>query len=856
MPAGLPTQAAIAAARRALAARRAEAIAAFRLDRHPGRLFARLVAASDESLRALWAACGFGRTALLAAVGGYGRGELYPHSDIDLLIVPPDASEGGAAGVEAFIGACWDVGLAIGHAVRTPDECVAEALADITVQTSLLEARWLAGDRRRFRALVERLDEQCDPAAFHTAKLLEMRQRHVKYEDTPYSLEPNTKENPGGLRDLHVVRWCARAAGFGRSWLELERRGLATAEEVRALRRNERMLQSVRAMLHIIAGRREDRLVFDLQAQVARAFGFDGDSERRASEELMQRYYWAAKTVTQMTAILLQNVEDALHPQPDAEPQPIDHEFHNRLGLLDAIDPTLFERDPAAILRAFLALERHPDLSGITAPTLRGIWHARTRLDARFRRRPENRALFLQLLQQPRGVTRVLRRMNQWSVLGRYLPEFRRIVGRMQHDLFHVYTVDQHILMVVRNLRRFAMDEHAHEYPLCSQLMAGMRAPWRLTIAALFHDIAKGRGGDHSTLGRQDAIRFCRAHGLDAADTDLIGFLVEHHLTMSSIAQKQDLSDPEVVRRFAQLVGDEERLTALYLLTVADIRGTSPKVWNAWKAKLLQDLYHAARRVLAGEAPGAGAILEQLRTEATRLLNLYAIAPESYARFWSQLDVGYFLRTDPADIAWHTRVLHGHVDTAAPIVRTRLSAIGEGFQVVVYMPDRPETFARICSFFDSRNLSVLDARIHTTRAGYALDSFVVIDPGGSGHYRDILPLIEDELGRRLVSDSPLPPPVRGRISRRSRYFPIPPSVELRPDERGQHYLLAVTANDRTGLLYGIAQVLARHGVNLHTARVTTLGERVEDMFLIDGPALAKAREQISLETELLSTLQA
>jgi [protein-PII] uridylyltransferase len=856
MQAGGPTQATIAAIRQTLAERRAEAIAAFRADRNPGRLFARLADAADDSLRALWERCGCGRTAMLAAVGGYGRGELYPHSDIDLLIVPPSDADGGSGGVEAFVGACWDVGLAISHGVRTPDECLAEALADITVQTSLLEARWLAGDRRVFRTLNTRLDAQRDPAAFFTAKLLEMRQRHVKYEDTPYSLEPNAKENPGGLRDLHVVRWTARAAGFGHTWRELARRGLATTEEVSALRRNERMLQSVRAMLHIIAGRREDRLVFDLQAQVARAFGFSSGSERRASEELMQRYYWAAKTVTQMTSILLQNLEGALHPQPDAEPEPIDHEFRNRLGLLEANDPTLFERDPAAILRAFLALELHPELTGMTAPALRAIWHARTRLDAAFRRRPENRALFLRLLQQPRGVTRVLRRMNQWSVLGRYLPAFRRIVGRMQHDLFHVYTVDQHILMVVRNLRRFAMDEHAHEYPLCSQLMAGMPAPWRLTIAALFHDIAKGRGGDHSSLGCRDAIRFCRAHGLERADTELIGFLVEHHLTMSSVAQKQDLSDPEVVRRFAQLVGSEERLTALYLLTVADIRGTSPKVWNAWKAKLLQDLYHGARRVLAGEAPGRDAILDHLREEARRLLNLYAIAPDSYARFWAQLDVGYFLRTDPADIAWHTRVLHRHVDTPTPVVRTRLSSIGEGFQVVVYLPDRPETFARICGFFDSRNLSILDARVHTTRHGYALDSFVVIEPGGAGHYRDILPLIEDELGRRLVSDSPLPAPVRGRISRRSRYFPIAPSVELRPDERGQHYLLAVTANDRTGLLYGIAQVLARHGVNLHTARVTTLGERVEDMFLIDGPALAKAREQISLETELLAALQA
>ena len=848
----------LAAIRQAFRSRRDTAIEQFRAKRQPARLLARLTAATDACARDLWRAAGLPREVVLAAVGGYGRGELYPHSDVDLLILTPDTGCGTTLGgaIEAFVGGCWDVGLSIGHSVRSLDECLSEAATDITVQTSVLEARWLAGDRGRFDPLPLRLDAERDPAAFFRAKLLEMRQRHVKFEDTPYSLEPNTKESPGGLRDLHVVLWTARAAGFGHHWRDLARRGLATDEEARTLVRNERSLQAIRATLHIVAGRREDRLVFDLQAQVAAALGLQGGDPRRASEELMQRYFWAAKTVTQMNAILLQNLEIALFPQPGAQPEPIDDEFQNRRGLLDVIDPSLFERDPAAILRAFLMLEKHPEVTGVTAPTLRAIWHARTRIDASFRREPANRALFLELLQQTRGITRVLRRMNQWSVLGRYLPAFRRIVGRMQHDLFHVYTVDQHILMVVRNLRRFAMDEHAHEYPFCSQLMASFERPWRLYIAALFHDIAKGRGGDHSVLGKVDAARFCRAHGLSREDTALIVFLVEHHLTMSSVAQKQDLTDSEVIARFAQMVGTQERLTALYLLTVADIRGTSPKVWNAWKGKLLQDLYQATKRTLAGEAPQPGLMLDALRAEAHRILNLYALSSERYARFWSQLDVAYFLRSDASDVAWHTRVLHGRVDDPEPVVRTRLAPIGEGFQVVVYMPDQPELFARICGFFDSRNLSVLDARIHTTRHGYALDSFLVVDPAATSQYRDILPLIEAELTERLKTRVALAPPVRGRISRRSRYFPIQPTVDLRPDERGQQYLLAVTANDRTGLLYSIARVLSEHRINLYTARVTTLGERVEDMFLIDGPSLAQARRQIALETDLLAALQA
>jgi [protein-PII] uridylyltransferase len=856
MSASRPADERIVATRTAYRRARAGLIDEFRSDRKPERLLTRLSAITDEAVRDLWRGAGLSARVLLAAVGGYGRGEIFPHSDVDLLVLAPEPpSPEETRSIEAFIGACWDAGLEIGHSVRTLEECLSEAAADVTIQTSVLEARPLAGSRALFDALVSELARLRDPAAFFRAKVLEMRQRHVKFEDTPYSLEPNTKESPGGLRDLHVLLWTARAAGFGRRWADLARCGLATAEEVRTLRQNERELKRVRACLHIVAGRREDRLVFDLQAQVAQMLGYVGGSARHASEELMQHYFWAAKQITQMNTILLQNLEAELFPQPGAAPEPIDAEFQNRRGLLDAIDPQLFEREPAAILRAFFVTEQHSELHGMTAPTLRAIWHARTRLDARFRRDPGNRAQFLAIVRAPRGITRTLRRMNQWSVLGRYLPAFRRIVGRMQHDLFHVYTVDQHILMVVRNLRRFAMDEHAHEYPFCSQLMATFPKPWLLYIAALFHDIAKGRGGDHSKLGMVDARRFCRAHGLAKDETELVEFLVEHHLTMSSTAQKQDLTDPEVIRRFAALAGTEERLTALYLLTVADVRGTGPKVWNAWKGKLLADLYELAKRVLAGETPDTGPRLDALRREAHRILNLYALSQERYEHLWKQLDVAYFLRNDAADVAWHTRVLYTHVDTREPIVRTRLAPIGEGFQVVVYLPDQPDLFARICGYFDSRNLSVLDARIHTTKHGYALDSFLVVDPSDGSHYRDILQLVEADLTDRLKRRAELAPPVRGRISRRSRYFPIQPTVDLRPDERGQHYLLAVTANDRTGLLYSIARVLSQHRVNLYTARVTTLGERVEDMFLVDGPVLKSEREQIALETDLLAALQ-
>jgi [protein-PII] uridylyltransferase len=857
-----------AALRADFRAARAVHVEAFRQRRDVGRLLRALTRETDRVLLALWRDGGLDDCALVA-VGGYGRGELMPHSDVDILVLrpaadapadseqPPNPEDEARSGrIEHFIGRCWDVGLQIGHSVRTVEQCLAESAADATVQTSLLERRPLAGDRTLYRQLSVPLDAAIDPRAYLRAKRFELRQRHAKYDDTPYSLEPNVKESPGGLRDLQTVLWIAKAAGFGASWSQLAGRGLVTRGEAALLSRYTRHLNLLRAWLHVIAGRREDRLVFDLQAQVARAQGHDSGDARQASEHLMQRYYWTAKAVTQLTTILLQNIESALFPDTGASPEPIDAEFCNDRGLLEVVDETLFDRDPGAILRAFLTMQQHAgELTGITARTLRAIWRARGRIDSGFRRDPRHRALFLEILKAPRGVTHELRRMNQWSVLGRYLPTFRRIVGRMQHDLFHVYTVDQHILMVVRNLRRFTLAEHAHEYPFCSQLMAAFDKPWLLTIAALFHDIAKGRGGDHSQLGAVDARRFCRDHGLADDERALVEFLVEHHLTMSSVAQKQDLSDPEVVERFARLVGDERRLTALYLLTVADIRGTSPKVWNAWKGKLLEDLYRSATRVLGGEEASADARSDARRAEAVRLLNLYGLAPERYQSFWDQLDIGYFLRNDPQDIAWQTRALHRRPAGTEPIVRTRLAPIGEGFQVVVHATDQPDLFARICGYFDSKNLSILDARIHTTRHGHALDSFLVVDPNRSGQYRDILSLVESELAQRLAQRRALEPPVRGRTSRRSRYFPVRPQVDLRPDGRGNRYLLSIIANDRTGLLYGIARTLASHGVNLQAARIATLGERAEDVFLIEGAALETPRQQIQLENDLLQAMQ-
>ncbi|MEN9629426.1 MAG: hypothetical protein RJA10_2653, partial [Pseudomonadota bacterium] len=536
----------------------------------------------------------------------------------------------------------------------------------------------------------------------------------------------------------------------------------------------------------------------------------------------------------------------------------INARFLDRGGMLEVARDSLYEDNPHAILETFLVYQQTPGLQGLSSRTLRALYNARNLMDGDFRRDPINRELFMAILRQPKGQTHAFRQMNQTSVLGRYLWVFRRIVGRMQHDLFHVYTVDQHILMVLRNVRRFFIPEHAHEYPFCSQLASTFDPPWVLFVAALFHDVAKGRGGDHSDLGATEVRRFCRDHGIPKGDAQLIEFLVKHHLTMSRIAQKEDLSDADVIAGFAQLVGNERRLTALYLLTVADIRGTGPKVWNAWKGKLLEDLYRLTLRALGGARPNLDAEIEARKQEARQRLALVSALPGTEEPLWNTLEVSYFARHDSGDIAWHARSLWRHIQTQTPVVSARPSTVGDGLQVLVYSPDRPDLFARICGYFDSAGFGIQDAKVHTTRAGYALDTFQVVnnrvDSDDAAGYRALISLVETGAMQALASDGPLPEPSRGRVSRRVKSFPVQPRVTLHPDERAQRWLLTVTASDRSGLLYAIARVLARNQINLQLAKVTTLGERVEDTFLVNGAALQHAKAQLRIEGELLDAV--
>ncbi|WP_410498491.1 [protein-PII] uridylyltransferase [Chitinibacter sp. S2-10] len=851
----------VTAIRTAYASAKAELKTQFAIAAQAAPLLNELAALTDTTLAELWNRHEFTNEVLLAAVGGYGRGELYPHSDIDLLILLPDQPSAALLEkLEIFVGELWDIGLEVGHSVRTIADCLNEAERDITVQTALLETRVLVGDEQRFADFMDTVHRHIDPKEFFDAKLIEQQARYAKFQNATYKLEPNIKEAPGGLRDLHLIGWIAASQRLGRDWHALAALGMLTVEENEKLCEAERVLRTYRIALHWRAKRREDRILFDYQNALAKEFDFDdistaGRITQRASEAFMAEYYLAARIVTQLVPLLVQALRARLFSYIGYETIRIDDDFLIRNDLLEISDLTLFERKPASILALFLHLEQRREARDIAPETLRALWHARNKIDDDFLANEHHRQLFIALFREPRGLTRILRRMNQYGVLGRYIPEFGDIVGRMQHDLFHVYTVDEHTLMVLRNVRRFAVNAFTHEYPLCSRLLEEFERPEVLYLAALFHDIGKGRGGDHSQLGAEITRHWVNQHPLPQDDRDLIVWLVTHHLTMSSVAQKQDVYDPEVIAEFAALVKDQRHLIALYLLTVADIRGTSPKVWNGWKAKLLEDLFKGTVRYLNSQNITAHSWLNDRQDEALRLLRLYGFREDAHQPFWQLLDTVYFLRHDARDIAWHTRVLLGHIDSDKPIVKAKLSESGEGLQVVVYTLDQPDLFAQICSFFERAGYSIFDAHIHTTKHGYALDTFYVYIPDGLGtSYRDLINYVEYELADCIAKKQPLQASNSRRISRQQKHFPVRTHVQIREDERGKFYILSVAAGDRPGLLSTIARILASNRIEIQSAKIMTLGERAEDHFLIKGNVLGDERSRLQIENDLLQAL--
>jgi [protein-PII] uridylyltransferase len=806
---------------------------------------ARLV---DIALKAAWIrhAGPFAEDLALIAVGGYGRGELHPCSDIDIMVLLPKSdSADWQPDIEKFLTLLWDIGLEVGHSVRSIDDCQRESLADISVATTLFEARLLAGPESLFAGMRRALapDRLWTSEDFFEAKVREQTDRHHRYFDTAYNLEPNVKSSPGGLRDIQTIGWVAKRH-FGTDTLdELVAHGFLTREELRKLKAGQSFLWKVRFGLHMLTGRREDRLLFDYQIKLAKLFGYEDASFTLAVEQLMQKYYRTVMDVSLLNEMLLQLFREAILTQSGA-PLPINARFQIRNDYLEVTNAEVFVRFPSALLELFLLLQQHPALLGVRAETIRLIGTHAQLIDEEFRQNPRHHRLFMEILRAPVGVTHELRRMNLYGVLGRYIPAFGRVVGRMQYDLFHAYTVDAHTLFVVSNLRRLAMPKFNHEFPALSQIMQSLPRQEVAYLAALFHDIAKGRGGDHSELGAVDAEAFCLEQGLGRYEARLVAWLVKNHLILSITSQKKDISDPDVIHEFATRVGDQTHLDYLYVLTVADVRGTNPKLWNAWKARLFEEFYERTKQALRRGLETPVDQDELVReTQSNARAKMPDLSWDFIEQVWSQWTEAYFLRYAPEEIAWHTQLLAGRkTGDDTPLVAIRQLSERGGTAVLTYTPRRLHSFARTTAVLDQLGLNVVDARLILSSNGFSLETYVVLEDSGNVivdplRIRDI----EKGLWRNLQLPEDSPITVTRRAPRQVRMFTTPTQVNFSLDTRNNRTILELVAADRPGLLYEVGKVFRTERIAINGARIMTVGERAEDVFYItdmDGNPLS------------------
>jgi [protein-PII] uridylyltransferase len=781
-----------------------------------------------------------GQTAALVAVGGYGRSELMPGSDIDLLVLLPDtAHERLNPKLEALLVFLWDIGLEVGHSVRSVGDCIEQSLADVTVATNLMEARLLAGSEdlyARMHASVSP-DRIWNSRDFFETKRREQRNRHRKYHDTAYKLEPNVKESPGGLRDIQMIAWVANRH-FGTASLEdLVKRGFLTQAEYDVLVEGRNLLWEIRFALHILTGRGEDRLLFDYQRTIAEQFGYRDEDDQLGVEIFMKQYYRTVMDLSRLNEMLLQLFqEEILFTDVPAEIIPLNKRFQARNGFIGIAHSGVFVNYPFALLEIFLLLEQNPHLKGVRADTIRAIRAHRHLIDDKFRNDIRSRSLFMEILRQPHGVTHGLRRMNVYGVLAAYLPAFGRIVGLMQYDLFHIYTVDEHILFVVRNLRRFTVPRLANEFPLCSHIIATLPKPELLYLAGLFHDIAKGRKGDHSDLGSAEAREFCVRHHLSDYDTDLLEWLVARHLLMSATAQREDISDPAVINRFARTVGDPVRLDYLYLLTVADIRATNPELWTTWKDALLRQLYYNTRRALQRglqDPLERSEHIQQIQSEARRLLASITADAGRRDAIWETLGEEYFLRHTSDQVAWHTQLIEESAAGENCIVAIQPSTERGSTEVFIYAKVMDELFTLITAVLDQLGLNVVDAGIITTRDGHVLNTFHLLEASGQPVESDrrteeIRAALVDEItrGDRRVWH------VSRRTPHRYKHFPIKTHIAFKPDELDHRTVMELITPDHPGLLSQVGRAFTECGVRLLNAKIATLGSRAEDIFYI------------------------
>lgn len=812
----------------------------------------------DELLIRLWNDQIAGSGAALVAVGGYGRGELHPASDVDVMLLLPESMPADSEeSLAAFVTSLWDVGLEVGHSVRTVSQCFEEASADLTIATTLMESRLLVGSESLYQEMEAVIgpDRMWPSTIFFEEKRKEQIRRHHRYHDTAYNLEPNVKGSPGGLRDIQMIAWVAKRH-FGVSTLaELVDHKFLTPGQLQRLQDGEHYLWRIRFALHILTGRREDRLLFDHQTRLAEMLGYEDATYTLAVEQLMQRYYRTIMELSRLNEMLLQQFEEAILMDPNAPAIPLDDRFEVKNGFLKTVDEEVFARDPSAMLELFLILQQRPELRGVSAYTVGSIKRHLHLINDEFRQHPRNHRLFLNILRAPEGVTHELRRMNLYGVLGLYIPSFGRIVGRMQYDLFHAYTVDEHTLFVVSNLRRFALERFNEEFPHCSEIMQSLKKPEIAYLAGLFHDIAKGRGGDHSELGAVDAESFCLEHGLSADDAQTVAWLVRHHLILSSTAQKKDLGDPDVINEFAETVGDPLRLDYLYVLTIADVRGTDPKLWNSWKAQLFRDLYELTKRALQRglENPFEGEqLVHEKKEKALNYLSRASVGENDIKRIWELFDDHYFLRYRSSEIAWHTEWLsESNTSGELGLVDVRRRRTGDGVEAVLYTPKTKHTFAQVTAVLDEIGMTIMDARIVPLASKYSLDTYVFMESDKRVHIDEArINKIRRALTRVLRVDGNTVAKVTRVVTRQARMFSTQTRVDFLDDPADDQSALELTTADRPGLLSRVGKVFIEQGIDITSAKIMTIGERAEDVFYVSDlsgrPISNEARQQLAL----------
>ncbi|MBM4227192.1 MAG: [protein-PII] uridylyltransferase [Gammaproteobacteria bacterium] len=823
--------------------------------------------ALDQLVGAVWRMFGLDRTPhALLAVGGYGRGELHPYSDVDISILTAgDASAADRQDCEGFVRHLWDIGLEVGNTVRSVAESAEAARGDITVMTALLEARVLCGPP----ALFDTVRAAIAPAVmwnseeFFTAKFDEQDHRHARYNDAFQQLEPNLKESPGGLRDIQVIAWVANRHFDSQGLGNLVGHGFLSTAEFAALERGREHLWQIRCALHFLAGRREDRLLFDHQKRVAELFGYTDAAHNRAVEQFMKDFYRTVRELSRLNEILLGLFQEAILQKDRAvRTSPLSRRFQVRGNFIEAVNENVFKRTPPALLEIFLLMQKNPSIKGVRASTIRLIREHLYLIDEKFRKDIRARSLFMEIIREPRRVGHELQRMHRYGVLSAYLPAFGRIEGLMQFDLFHVYTVDEHLLFVVLQMRRFSYPiTNEDQSYLLRQAIERIPKLELLYLAGLFHDIAKGRGGDHSDGGAEDAAEFCKLHGLSQYDTNLVAWLVKHHLLMSNVSQRQDINDPAVIQDFAAVVGDQIHLDYLFLLTIADIRGTNPRLWTSWKQSLLSELYLLTLRRLRGSGQTAGdraQRVEDTRAEARQHLDPNRFPEHAVALLWGTLGEEYFLRHRPAEIAWHTETILGADEDDLPLVAVRNFEQRGGTSIFIYTHNVDLLFAISTAALDRLRLDVQDARIITSEADYTLDTYNVLDAETRSPVED--PMRIQEICTRLrsaIRAAEIPAARQGPAQRKLQHFRFPASVEFSDDSAHGRTVMEVIATDRPGFLSVVGRAMRDSGVRLHDARIATIGERAEDYFYItdlhDQPVTdeaTRARLQQSIVSEL------